>query len=374
RSPGEGPGFVSGAAALTRALLLTRRFLLTATAGATLPAQEADRTPVRLPRRIRLGIIGFDGHVGEILRVLPRLPDVELVAVADAGSDPAGEAAYLKNPFVSKAHRYRTAAEMLNRERLDLAAVCNNDGERASAILACTESNLNVIAEKPLATTRADFGRVCAAVKARGVHVGMLLPMRFDPPYLALKQIAGSGELGEVAQIDAQKSYQLGTRPEWQKHNRTYGSTILWIGIHMIDLMTWTTGRKFTSAASYQSRVGFPELGDMQNVTATVFRLDNGGTATLRMDYLRPATAGGHGDDRLRLAGTKGIAEYQESTGVTVLTAESGKRILTTLPPQGSVFIDFLQSVYAGRTPALSWTEIVEANEFTLMAQEATRL
>jgi len=40
-----------------------------------------------LPRKIRLALAGFDGHPEEILRVLPQLPDVELVAVAGAESD-----------------------------------------------------------------------------------------------------------------------------------------------------------------------------------------------------------------------------------------------------------------------------------------------
>src|SRR5207253_1591509 len=104
--------------------------------------------------------------------------------------------------------------------------------------------------------------------------------------------------------------------------------------------------------------------------TATVFRLDNGGTATLRMDYLRPASVKGHGDDRLRLAGTRGIVEYQEEAGVSVIGA-GGKRILTALPPAGAVFADFLQSAYLGATPALPWQDIVRASEATMAAQEA---
>jgi predicted dehydrogenase len=194
--------------------------------------------------------------------------------------------------------------------------------------------------------------------------------MRFDPPYLAMKQIVDSGEIGEVAQMDAQKSYQLDVRPEWQKHASTYGSTILWIGIHMIDLMGFASGRRFTSAASVQGHVAFPELGEMQNATATIFGLDNGGTATLRMDYLRPSSVEGHGDDRLRLAGTRGIVEYREDSGVTVI-APGGKRTLKTLPPAGSVFADFLQSVYGGAKLGLTWADIVRANEATLAAHEA---
>jgi len=317
-----------------------------------------------------LGLIGYDGHVDEILRPLPDFPDVELVAVADDGSDAAATASTFRNPAVSKARRYAAYADMLSREHLDCVAICNHNGARAGAIVACAERKLNLIAEKPLAITRRELASVTAAVEKNRIHAGMLLPMRFDPPYLAMKQVVDSGEIGEVCQIDAQKSYQLDARPEWQKHARTYGSTILWIGIHMIDLMSFTSGRGFSQAASFQGRVAFPELGDMQNVTATVFRLDNGGTATLRMDYLRPASVQGHGDDRLRLAGTKGIVEYREGADVAVI-GPAGRRMLTSLPRQGSVFTDFLLSTYAGAKPSLTWEEIVRANQWTLAAEEA---
>jgi len=209
-------------------------------------------------------------------------------------------------------------------------------------------------------------------VEADSFKKGMLLPMRFDPPYLAMRRVVESGAIGEVLQMDAQKSYQLGTRPEWQTHAATYGSTILWIAIHGIDLMLWVSGRRFTEAASLQSHVRFPEVGDMQNVTATLFKMDNGGMATLRMDYLRPGTAGSHGDDRLRVAGTKGIVEYQESTGVTLVSGDVKPVTVKDLPPKGSVFADYVQWVIQGKKPALAWDEIVRANEAMLAAEAAS--
>jgi predicted dehydrogenase len=326
------------------------------------------RTLSGAPVKRRLGLAGFDGHPEEILRVLPQSPDIELLAVAADASDPAALAAGLKDPFAAKARQYNTLDEMLSREQLDVVALCNNGGRRAAAIRACAARKIDVIAEKPLAHTRADLDAVYAAVKTSGIRLGMLLPMRFDSPYLAMRQIVQSGEIGEVIEMDAQKSYQLGPRPEWQKHAATYGSTILWIAIHGIDLMLWVSGRRFTEVASLQSHVAFPEIGDMQNVTASIFRMDNGGAASLHMDYLRPESAGLHGDDRLRVAGTLGVVEYQESTGVTLLKKGQPPRTIRDLPPKASVFLDFLSAA-----PTLTWPQIVAANETTLAADLASR-
>ena len=150
----------------------------------------------------------------------------------------------------------------------------------------------------------------------------MLLSMRFLATYRALQQVVASGAIGEVAQIAARNRTSWASAQEWMRHRETFGGTIPYIAIHMVDLMRFTSGREMVEAVSFQSRIGHPEMGDMENTTASIFRLDNGGTAALHMDYLRPETAPTHGDDRLRLAGTEGVVEYQESTGVTLVTGK----------------------------------------------------
>lgn len=325
---------------------------------------------VRLPRKIRLAIAGVEGHADEITKPLDRLPDVEVAGIADADAG-ALDALRKGNARLAGARVYSDYRRMLDAEKPDLVAVCNNNGERASVIIECAERGIDVIAEKPLAISRPDLERVRQTLIRKQVKLGMLLPMRFEPPYQALKRIAESGELGEVIQISAQKSYKLGNREDWYKQQKTYGSTILWIGIHMFDLMRWTSGREFTEVSSFMGRAGFSGYGDMETTTVTALRLDNGGTGSLHMDYCRPETVPTHGDDRLRLAGTKGVAEYQAATGVTLLTSRSNPVVVRELPPAGSVFLEFLQHAYNGKSTSLPPAEIFRICEITLGAHEA---
>ncbi len=344
---------------------ITRRSLLAGAAAAAAPGAT-----LRLPARVRVAIVGVEGHPGEITQPLDSLPDVEIAAIADA--DAAALARFQRGSrHLASAKTYSDYRRMLDTEKLDVVAVCNSNGDRAAAILEAAQRKHNVIAEKPLAITRADLDRVKAAVGRYRIQLGMLLPMRFSPPYLMLKQIVDRGDIGEVVQISAQKSYQLEDRPGWFKHRETYGSTILWIGPHMLDLMRFTSGRNFREVSSFMGRPQFPESGSMETSTATCLRLDNGGTATLHMDYCRPATAPTHGDDRLRLAGTKGVAEYTESTGVTLMTSSTKPHRIENLPPPGSVFRDYIAHVYTGAPPGLPLADIYAVCEATIAAHEA---
>lgn len=347
---------------------ITRRSLAVALSAGFATAQE-NKAAVRLPRKIRLAILGLQGHSGLITEPLSRLPDVTLTAAYD--QDAAALTKFAKQPFASGARLYRDYEEMLRKEDLDVVAVCGPHLERAPAILACIAHRRNVIAEKPLAFERADLDKIRAGVTGAKIHIGMLLPMRFEGIYRKMREIVQSGAVGEVAQIEGQKSYKLGQRADFMLHRASYGGTIPFIGVHSVDLMRFTTGRDMTEVFSMQSHIGFPDYGEMENTTASVFRLDNNGVAVMRTDFLRPASAPTHGDDRLRIAGTEGVVEYQAQTGLTLVTGRDKPRTITDLPAAGSVFIDYLESAYLGKTPGLPVTDIYRVNEIVLAARDA---
>lgn len=331
-------------------------------------AQAITAAPITLPKKVRVAMVGFDAHPGEVLNPSLDHPSVEVVALFD--DDPETAARYARNPKLKDARVYRDYGEMLDKEKPDVAGVCNSNSRRAEAVIACLERDIHTAAEKPLAIEREDLDRVVAAAKRSKAKLTMLLPMRFSPPYLAMKEIVDSGEIGEVIQIGAQKSYKPSKRPEWFYKRKTYGGTIPWIGIHMVDLMRWTSGRDFTEAFSYQNKLGFPDTGEIENVTASVFQMDNGGAATLRMDYLRTLNARTHGDDRLRLAGTKGIVEYMDATGVTVMSGNRPPEKLEQLPARRTLFIEFLDHIYNGKPEPVTWHDIHRGCHIVVAARD----
>lgn len=351
------------------AKVLSRRVVLSGVAA--LAASRRLLSAVQLPQKVRVAILGLDGHVEEILKPLPQLPGVSIVAVSHPD---AGELdRYLRNPLLKEAARFADWREMLGHIDADVAAVCNDNGGRAEAVVACLQRGLHVIAEKPLALNLADLQKIRTVSEEHHVRVGILLPMRYEPAYQMMQRVVAEGLVGEVVQIDTQKSYKAGVRLGWYLHRATYGGTIPWLAPHMIDLMRFTSGRDFREAAGYAANIGAPDLGEMENVTASVFRLDNGGVATLRMDYLRPESAPTHGDDRLRLAGLNGVVEFEQRTGVTLVTHKERAKRLPEIPAAGSVFVDFLESVYAGKQSDLPLSEILRISKIVIGAQAAAR-
>lgn len=328
---------------------------------------------ITLPRNIRIVMVGVQGHPNEILGPAESHANMEVAGLYE--SDPRELNGIRRRPKAGAAKVFSDWRKMLDEAKPDVVGICTPGGApRVEAILETTRRGLPWIAEKPLANDVEGMQKVKAALKAKPVPFSALFPMRFDPPYRALRRIVQEGLIGEVAQIDAQKSYKAGSRPEWMRNMATYGGTIPWIGCHMVDLMRFTSGREMTSVFSYQAQVGhFPGIGQMQNTTGSVFRLDNQGVGVLHMDYYRPESAPTHGDDRLRLAGTKGVAEYMAATGVTLLAEGRKLEVVKDLPAQGSVFLDFLDAVYNGKPQTLTQADVLRVCDIVAIAEQAAR-
>ncbi|MBK7928666.1 MAG: Gfo/Idh/MocA family oxidoreductase [Bryobacterales bacterium] len=324
----------------------------------------AQAAAVKLPQKVKLAVIGVEGHLGEVKEALPALPDVEVVAAMHTTPEKA------RRQF-PKAKIYGDYRKMLDENKADVVAVCNTNGERAEAVLECARRGVHIISEKPLGITFEEMGKVSQAVRASKGKITTLFPMRFSPEYLALRQVVQSGVIGEVVQVGTQKSYKAPAPGDWRLNQDLYGGTIPWIGIHMVDLMRFVTGRDFTEAYSMQSALDFGRTATMESVTASVFKMDNRGLAVLRMDYFRPKAAPTHGDDRMRVAGSKGVLEYMAATGITLVTEDKAPEVIRDLPAPRHLFVEFLEHIYNGKPEPITWRDIERANYICLHAKRS---
>jgi predicted dehydrogenase len=354
---------------------LGRRRFLIASAAAMVTARQAfaqssgDKLSAQWPKVVRVGMIGLDGHYSEITAAARAWPAIRVTAIAER--DPGLRKKAAQDKVLTGATMYEDHQALLEREKLDVVAVCGQNGVRASVVRACVARGIPVVAEKPLALSLADLEAVERDVRRTGVPLTMLLPMRFNPVFQEMKRRIGAGEIGEVVSLQGEKSYQLGARPEWMKNHRSFGGIIPFIGTHLVDLMRWVSGREFVAASAFQSNVGFPQIGEMENNATINLKLDNHGTALVRLDYLRPASAATHGDDRVRIAGTKGVIEYREGDGLTLVTDLVPSRRITDLPPAKLLFVDFLDSLYQGNPHLIERDDVFRVTEIVLKAREA---
>jgi predicted dehydrogenase len=318
---------------------------------------------------MNVGFIGLKGHQGVVVSALKEA-GCRVVAVCD--DDKAKLAGVSKWPTASAETKvYTDFHVMLESERLDVVVEAGTDNVRGSVIKECAARRVHVLAEKPLAFDLEELREVRKAVESSGIHLSMLLTMRFEPAYRLVREQIAAGAIGKVCQAAMQKSYKLGNRPEWQRSKTTFSGIIPFIGIHALDLIRWTTGCEFTSAMAYQGNTGHPDIRDMEDNACVALKLDNGGSAAVRLDYCRPPAAPTHGDDRLRVAGSKGVIETSEAgKKVTLVTETEGPRELP-LPEPGKQFLNFVRATEGKEKCEVPAEDCFRITEVVLKIREA---
>jgi predicted dehydrogenase len=253
--------------------------------------------------------IGAWGHLGTVITQLSRLGEADFVGMAPAY--PGEDIGKLRKDFptLGRAKVFADHRQLLRQCPADLAIISTRLDLIAPIAIEAAHAGCQLICEKPLAIDHASLRRLWDAIKAVGVQCIAMVDNRAHPVLVATRQLVKGGAIGHVVLCNARKSYKWGERPEWFGQRAIYGGTIPWIGIHATDFIHSATGLLPVKVAAMQSNAAHPARPECEDNCAIILELPNGGHATISVDYLRPPAAPTHGDDWLRIVGTRGVIE-----------------------------------------------------------------
>lgn len=258
---------------------------------------------------MKIGFAGASGHFQECLHT--RYEDIFYAGYCKSAV--SEDVSPVKGAFERLGlypREFNDYEQMLNCG-IDTVVVDGIFNTHADFIIRALKKNINVISEKPLATTLEDYYKIKEELSRSEGNIFSLLTMRYQDSFNTVKILLENNAIGQIRLINAQKSYKLGQRPDFYKNKKTFGGIIPWIGIHLIDLVLWFTGRKVIGLNAYSSSMFNGGNGDLETAASVNMMLEDEITAVAYMDYYRPDTSTTHGDDRIRIVGTKGIIEVQ---------------------------------------------------------------
>lgn len=178
-------------------------------------------------RRFRVGIIGATGRgdYGHAVDVpFTKIPNVDLVAVADA--DPTGLEKAKSRLKLDRG--YRDYHEMLDKEKLDLVAICPRWIDQHHAMLmAASEANCHVYMEKPFCRTLLECDEVAQAFDKRGLKIAIAHTAQYSPVLRTVMQLVEEGAIGKILELRGRG-----------KEDHRGGAEDLWVlGSHIFGLM-----------------------------------------------------------------------------------------------------------------------------------------
>ncbi len=304
-----------------------------------------------MENKMKVCFIGNCGHSKQAYAALKDREDVALLGIA-RGSEHEDEERLRRIPLPL----YESYTEMLDVLKPDLAVVSPVFGRTGEVIRACAARGIDIFSEKPVATTLCELDAVEREVRESGIRFSAMHYLRVRPSFYNAAQLVREGAIGEVRLVTAQKSYKFGKRAAWYHDRALYGGTIPWIGIHAIDWVYAFTGKRFLSVTAQS-------FGSPETAALCQFELEDGAMASVNLDYYRPSGAPSHDDDRIRVAGTKGVIEVIRDR-VTLIDGDGHRELSFTESPE-------LLTAFLAGEDVISADEIFYLTRVALSARDA---
>lgn len=193
-------------------------------------------------RKIRAAVVGCGriakNHFGSIAA---HANDIELVAVCDidqevlaAGSKQYGVKGYLQ------------LEEMLQKEQLDLVALCTPSGLHSTQAQMAARCKVNVMTEKPMATRWHDGTSMVKACDEAGVRLFVVKQNRRNATLQLLKNAVEKERFGRIYMVNINVFW---TRPQeyydsakWRGTWEFDGGAFMNQASHYVDLVDWLIG------------------------------------------------------------------------------------------------------------------------------------
>lgn len=202
-----------------------------------------DHYPTITGRKIRIAIVGCGriskNHFGSVEQ---HNDDLELTALCDI--DPTVLAEYAEK---YKVPAYRDLEKMLEKEQLDLVALCTPSGVHPDQAVLAAKHKVHIMTEKPMATRWNDGVRMVKACDDAGVRLFVVKQNRRNTTLQLLKRAVIEKRFGKIHMVHLNVFW---TRPQsyydqgngWRGTWEFDGGAFMNQASHYVDLLDWLIG------------------------------------------------------------------------------------------------------------------------------------
>ena len=187
----------------------------------------------------KVALIGIGGMGFVHYNAYKKIEGATVIAVADPRVDMA------KGKVGTDAvNVYASIEELFANEKPDMVDICTPSYMHADLAIYAMEMGCDVLCEKPMSVHSADTARIIAAEKKTGKTFMTAHVVRFMAPYVYLKSVIDSGELGKPIHFQMKRisSVPRWSWEDWMRCVEKSGGAPIDLSIHDIDFVQYCFG------------------------------------------------------------------------------------------------------------------------------------
>ena len=319
--------------------------------------------------KVKVACHGTSGH--QIVGLMPELERAELVAISGVDEQGYQELKKRLPKAVGDTPHYPDLDTLLETCDFDMVSLCSDwRAAQADDAVRCLKAGKHVLAEKPMACSLEKLEELRRAAEESGKELRTMNSMVYVPKYWGVKDIIDSGEIGEVVQVYAMKSYPYNdNRP--QELGKDGGLTMQ-AGIHAVSFVRFVTGLEFTEIFCQDTKQGNPKEGELRRASNMTSRMSNDALCCILSNYCNPRAIGFHGNDQLRVFGTKGMVELVDGGNRRMwVTDEKAPSEFPDGKPTHKYVFDLIDCILDGTPTLLTQEDSLINTEVVLKAQQS---
>ncbi|MFR3249574.1 MAG: Gfo/Idh/MocA family protein [Eisenbergiella sp.] len=155
--------------------------------------------------------------------------------------------------------KYTDYREMIEKEKIDLAAIATESGKHAEIAINCIEAGINLIIEKPIALSLHDADRIIEMAEKKNVKVCACHQNRFNKSVQKIRDAVEKNRFGRMfygtAHIRWCRDYEYYSRAKWRGTWEQDGGALMNQCIHNIDLLRWMLGDEIEEVVGMTDRL-----------------------------------------------------------------------------------------------------------------------
>ena len=338
-----------------------------------------------MTQTVKTGIVGCGNIAKSHAQGIAASPEAEFFAVCDSDF---GRAEALAAEY-NVPHAFGSLDEML-RSGVEAVMVCTPHPVHEEIVVKSSEAGVHSLCEKPVAIELGEVDRMIEAADKAGVNFGVIFQRRFWPASQRIRAAIDSGEIGwptlGLSQSWLWRPESYFAMDEWRGKWATEGGGVLMNqAVHMIDLLQWFMG-PVTEVYGKHATLVHGAYIDVEDTSVATLVFESGAlgliqaASTINPPFGFKVTI--HGSN----GNTLGVIESPEGTqGVNdlwTLDPDDSERAAWAATDAGNPGFplfhqlqiqEFLQSIIAGRPPAVTGVEARKSLAIILAIYESQR-
>ncbi|MBN1864711.1 MAG: Gfo/Idh/MocA family oxidoreductase [Victivallales bacterium] len=274
------------------------------------------------PKRLRIGVVGLT-HGASHVKIILNRDDMDLVALCDIDEEKCRKT--LASCAGCDVKTFNDYPRMLSDAKLDAIVIATPLPTHAELSIMALEKDIHVLLEKPLASNIEEAFRIKEAASRAKCVCQIGYRASSSPLVRKILQLIKSGELGEIVMIWAHLFRGPGHMVEWRKNSQHGAGQFFDCMVHEFNDMFEFAGADFSRVCAFGAPLG--KLGASQEMPDTVsanIEFQNGVRASAAFSQVSAT----YRNNMFGVVGTKGRVDvdpyFPEGPGAFELFTDNG--------------------------------------------------